>query len=166
MQAALAENLAHRAKLQLNLPYLGNQRPAKGRNRLRLRAAPAIARIKNAGCNVAFMGPKPHQRVAPRARPIHAFRQQQLPQPLATRLGHGEKQPQLGHLIAVFDTKNAAHPLATGPSNPAPFARRIMVLNELAHNLGHQPLETGVKPLFASVNKRVLFNQPAGIARH
>ena len=41
-----------------------------------------------------------------------------------------------------------------------------MILNERAHDLRHQPLETGVEPLFLGVNKGVLFNQPTGIARH
>lgn len=159
----MQEGFATNQPLKRDLVGLFNQVLPKGHHRARARHPPPRTPVERTRRGVAFVRPKLHPVIASGTRKISACLQQTPTKPLAPRIRHQQKQPQLGSPRIQTNAKDGSEPGVTLPRNPSCLARRVVTREKVIQDLRHEHAETGIESLVTRVVVRVRGNQPIPI---
>src|SRR5215211_4742418 len=75
-----------------------------------------------------------------------------------------EEKSQLGGLLRLLDDEHGADDLAFSLGDPAPLHSRVVVLDELRHDLRHERLEPLIPAVLCGVENAVAVDDPAHVA--
>src|SRR5262249_23757237 len=116
-------------------------------------------RMKNA------LRPKRHLAIPRLPCESDAFFNQPLADSQATRLRFNMQQPQLCDFVRCLRHEDSTTPCSILFRNPAAFALRIVILDELRHNFRRQRLVCSIPSILLGIEDCLAMDDPAHVAR-
>src|SRR5579884_552659 len=111
------------------------------------------------------VGPEHHLLIPPAARETDALLDEARAQPQATGSGFDEQEPEFRDRFAALYDKDGANNFSIHLRDPAAFSFRIVIIDEIRHDLGDKRLKMLVPAILLRVEDAMPVGNPAHVSR-
>src|SRR5579859_233227 len=125
----------------------------------------AVFFVDVTGCYEDAIGPEHQFLVAPAAGEANALLGQARAQSQATGFGFDQQQSKFGDRGTTLYHKDRANDFSVHLRNPATLSLRVVVGNEIRHDLGDQGLEMLIPAILLCIEHTMPVSYPSHIAR-